>query len=143
MTLFEKFSDNVKNNPEKVIWADECGEYTGECIDILSARVYAYLHSKGLGTENVIMIKLPRGIAIPVCEYGIFKAGACCVIVADWASKEQFDAVRTSIFFVAYPIFSIFTARIFLKERYTLKQYICIGAITLAAIVFCAMDYIA
>lgn len=50
------------------------------------------------------------------------------------------DPVRTGIVFVASPIFTLVGARLFLKERYTLRQNLCICAIATAAIAFCLFD---
>ena len=54
----------------------------------------------------------------------------------------SFDAVRSEIMFLTYPVISIFGAKIILKEKYTWRQSIFIWIITLAAICFCAIDYI-
>lgn len=53
-----------------------------------------------------------------------------------------YDAVKFAMLYIAYPIVPLIGARIFLKERYTAKQYICIFGIAIASIVFCLMDYV-
>lgn len=53
-----------------------------------------------------------------------------------------YDAVKFAMLYIAYPIVPLIGARIFLKERYTAKQYFCIFGIAIASIVFCLMDYI-
>jgi len=50
-------------------------------------------------------------------------------------------AVQTGIFFLSAPIFPIFGARFWLKEKYTWIQWTCIWGITIATIVFCIADY--
>jgi len=56
--------------------------------------------------------------------------------------SASLDAVRTGIIFIVYPIVPIVGAKIFLKEKYTWKQNLCIWVITIASIVFCASDYV-
>lgn len=51
------------------------------------------------------------------------------------------DPIRTGIVFVAGPVFTLIGARVFLKERYTRPQNLCIWAIALAAIAFCIGDH--
>ena len=53
-----------------------------------------------------------------------------------------FDAVKFAMIYIIYPIVPIIGARIFLKERYSAKQYFCIFGIAIASIVFCLMDYV-
>ena len=53
-----------------------------------------------------------------------------------------YDAVKLAMLYIVYPIVPIIGARIFLKERYTVKQYFCIFGIAIASIVFCLMDYV-
>ena len=55
---------------------------------------------------------------------------------------SSYDAVKVAILYIAYPIVPLIGARIFLKERYTAKQYFCIFGIAIASIVFCLMDYV-
>ncbi len=50
------------------------------------------------------------------------------------------DAVRTGILFVIYPVVPIIGAKIFLKEKFTWRQNLCIWIITLSAIAFCVSD---
>lgn len=51
------------------------------------------------------------------------------------------DAVRTGILFLIFPILPIIGAKVYLKEKNTLRQNICIWVITLFAIAFCISDY--
>lgn len=55
---------------------------------------------------------------------------------------SAYDAVKLALLYIVYPIIPLVGARIFLKERYTAKQYICIIGIAIASIVFCIMDYV-
>ena len=55
---------------------------------------------------------------------------------------SSYDAVKVAMLYIAYPIVPLIGARIFLKERYSAKQYSCIFGIAIASIVFCLMDYV-
>lgn len=55
---------------------------------------------------------------------------------------SDYDAVNFAMSYIAYPIVPLAGARFFLKERYTVKQYIGIVGIVIASIAFCVMDYI-
>jgi len=55
----------------------------------------------------------------------------------------SFDAVRSEIMYLAYPAISIIGARLVLKEKYTLRQNVCIWLLVLSAVAFCVIDYIA
>jgi len=52
------------------------------------------------------------------------------------------DAVRSEIIYLTYPVIAIIGAKIFLKEKYTWKQNLCIWVITISAIAFCVIDYV-
>jgi len=52
------------------------------------------------------------------------------------------DAVRTGIVFIVAPVFTMVASRVVLKERYALRQNLCIWAVALAAIAFCIADQI-
>ena len=55
---------------------------------------------------------------------------------------SSYDAVKVAMLYIAYPIAPLIGAGVFLKERYTVKQYICIFGIAILSIVFCLMDYV-
>jgi len=59
-----------------------------------------------------------------------------------YLAASSHDAVRTGIVFVAAPVFTLLAARVFLKERYTMRQNLCIWTIVIAAIAFCIADQI-
>lgn len=68
--------------------------------------------------------------------YAFLAIGAAVLYVI----ASSFDAVRTGIIFVIYPILPILGAKIILKEKYKLLQNICIWVITIGAIAFCVID---
>lgn len=69
-----------------------------------------------------------------------FYAAASMASSVLYSTASSYDAVRTGILLLTYPIVPILGARILLKEKYTWRQYVCIWTITLAAIAFCAAD---
>jgi len=50
------------------------------------------------------------------------------------------DAVRTGVVFIVAPVFTMIAAHVVLKERYSLRQNLCIWAVAIAAIAFCVAD---
>jgi len=57
-----------------------------------------------------------------------------------YALAAEQDAVRTGVLFSVYPVLPIIGAGVFLKERYTRRQTLCIWLVTLSAAVFCVVD---
>ena len=53
-----------------------------------------------------------------------------------------YDAVKFAMLYLAYPVVPLIGARIFLRERYTTKQYLWIFGIAIASIIFCLVDYL-
>ena len=47
-------------------------------FDDMTARVYGYLKSHGIGKEDFVLINLPRGVLPIVAMFGVWKAGAAC-----------------------------------------------------------------
>lgn len=70
--------------------------------------------------------------------YAVFSALAILLFMI----SSSCDATRTGILFISYPIISILGAKLFLKEKYTVMQNICIWFIALASIAFCISDYV-
>lgn len=69
---------------------------------------------------------------------GVFSIGS----MLTYLIGSGYDAVKFAMLYIAYPIVPLIGARLFLKERYTVKQYFCIIGIAIASIVFCIMDYV-
>lgn len=89
MTFIEKFEENVRQYPDKVILQDAETQLTFRELDDLSGRVYAYLKEKGIGKEDFVMISLPRGVKCIVSMLGVWKAGAALVICDIWEAAER------------------------------------------------------
>jgi len=89
-----------------------------------------------------VMIKTKK-VFIPFVNCG--KQSGMYAVVAMLSSVFYFlscsyDAVRTGVLFIAYPIVPIVGAKILLKEKYTVRQNVIIWAITVSAILFCIAD---
>ena len=63
-------------------------------LRVLSGRVYAYLKAHGIGREDFVMIKLPRGVQPIIAMIGVWRAGAALVIVEETLAPERIDYIR-------------------------------------------------
>lgn len=93
MRFIEKFEENVRNYPDKVILQDSETSLTFHELDELSGRVYAYLKQKGIGKEDFVMICLPRGVKCYEAFLGVWKAGAAFVLYEDDIPEERADYI--------------------------------------------------
>lgn len=79
-----------------------------------------------------------RKSVLPLVLIGVFDIS--CLIT--YVIGSGYDAVKFAMLYIAYPIVPLIGAGVFLKERYTAKQYFCIFGIAIASIIFCLMDYV-
>ena len=96
LSFMEKFTENVKNNPNTAMFFDEIntkGISFGK-IDEVSARIYAYLSANGIGKEDFVLINLPRGVQPVVAIVGVWKTGAAFTIVEDNYAPERIEFIR-------------------------------------------------
>lgn len=93
MTFIEKFEENVRLYPDKVILQDSETQLTFRELDDLSGRVYAYLKQKGIGKEDFVMINMPRSVKCCVILIGAIKAGIPCVPVVESMPQERKDYI--------------------------------------------------
>lgn len=91
MRFIEKFEENVRLYPGKIILQDSEETLTFLELDELSGRVYAYLKEKGIGKEDFVMIYLPRSIKCHVAMLGVWKACAALVICDVWEAKDRVE----------------------------------------------------
>ena len=94
--LFRQFERLLNECPDHVILSEGSPEtnVTVKELDERSGKVYRYLKEKGFGKEDVINIFLPRGGAIPICLFGVWKAGAAAVIIEDTEPEARVDFIR-------------------------------------------------
>lgn len=94
MTFIEKFEENVRLYPDKVILQDSETRLTFRELDEQSGRVYAYLKQKGIGKEDFVMICLPHSIKCCVALIGAVKAAVACVPIAGNTPEERKEFIR-------------------------------------------------
>ena len=92
----ECWANVVRQEPDAVFLT---AEVTGESLtrrqaDDLSARVYAYLAGKGIGTEDFVLIRLPRDVRPFIVMLGVWKAGAAFTVVEDDYAPERIEAIE-------------------------------------------------
>lgn len=91
--FIDKFEENVRLYPDKVILRDQDTSLTFRELDDLSGRVYAYLKQQGIGREDFVMICLPRSVKIYIAMLGVWKAGAAIILFEDDIPKERAEYV--------------------------------------------------
>ncbi len=87
-TLFE---EQAKNHPDTtaLVAGNECLTY-GE----LNGRANRLAHSlieRGIRPESIVGLLLPRTIAVPVCEYGVWKAGGAFLPMSAEYPDDRID----------------------------------------------------
>lgn len=95
MTVLEAFESYVKTSPERCALIYEPDEHvTYARLWELSGRLYAWLKSKGIGAEDVVMYCLPRGIELYSCILGTLRAGAAFVLTETDNSPVRTEFIR-------------------------------------------------
>lgn len=96
MTIIEILRDHTENSPNAAVLFDEAHSkgLTYAQIDDMSAKVYSYLKSNGVGKEDFVLINLPRGIMPIVAMIGVWKAGAAWSLVEDTYAPERIKYIR-------------------------------------------------
>ena len=91
----QRWKTLAEENPSAIfLTEEESGESYTRCqVDELSARVYAYLLKKGIGTEDFVLIRMPRGALPFIAMLGVWKAGAAFTVVEDDYAPERIDAI--------------------------------------------------
>lgn len=94
MRFFEKFEENVRLYPDKVILRDSESTLTFRELDELSGRIYAYLKQKGIRKEDFVMINMPRSIKCCATLVGAIKAAVACVPIAENTPEARKEYIR-------------------------------------------------
>lgn len=89
MTFIDKFEENVRLYPDKVVLQDEHEALSLQTIYALSGSVYAYLKNHGIGKEQFVLIHLPYSVSAYVCLLGVWRVGAAAVLADTQTSKER------------------------------------------------------
>ena len=90
MKFIEEFLKKRNEKPELAALEDCRGTIlTNEQMDLMSGRVYRYLHEQGIGREDFVCILLPRGVWPFVAAMGTWKAGAAFVLLEEGYPAER------------------------------------------------------
>jgi non-ribosomal peptide synthetase component F len=96
MDFFESFFQNVRQHPQSVAVEDDGRFLTYADLDELSGKVYRYLTEKGVGREDVVLVRLPRCAEYYGCVLGIWKAGAVLLGMETDEPEEREKFIRKS-----------------------------------------------
>ncbi|MDO4954621.1 MAG: AMP-binding protein [Akkermansia sp.] len=93
--LLDRWRDMLADTPGFRILEDEETPrgYTVAEVDDLSARVLAWLKARGIGREDMVLIRLPHGALPSIAMLGVWKAGAACTAVDEDMPPERVDAI--------------------------------------------------
>ena len=76
-TLLKQFEANVDAFGDRPAVVDQDGSVTTFAeLDEASARVASWLAARGVGTETLVAIKMPRSMGYIACELACVKLGA-------------------------------------------------------------------
>lgn len=94
-TTLERLEEFVHRIPDNNAVIYEPGEkLTFSELWDLSGKIYAWLKSKGIGAEDVVMYCLPRGMMLYACMVGTMRAGAAFVLTETQTSPERIEYIR-------------------------------------------------
>lgn len=94
--IAEQLEKRLVAHPDQAFLFDEVtpkgitNAYTYE----ISGRIYAYLKGQGIGKEDFVLIKLPRGVQPVLAMFGVWRAGAVWVLVEDTYAPERIEYIR-------------------------------------------------
>ncbi|MDO4185620.1 MAG: amino acid adenylation domain-containing protein [Bacteroidales bacterium] len=74
-TVVSLFREQVKRSPDKMAVVFHDHRYTYREVDEITDRLAGYILSKGLKTEDVVSILIPRSEWMPLAALGVLKAG--------------------------------------------------------------------
>ncbi len=95
ISLLEQFYSFVKKIPEKAAIVDNGGERVTSYKELndMSGRVAAWLIHQGIGREDVVAIRVPRGVRFVAVRLAAMKAGAAWVGVEEMMGEERISYI--------------------------------------------------
>ncbi|MDO4865009.1 MAG: AMP-binding protein [Clostridia bacterium] len=92
----ERWQEVAEQAPDAPFLTEEVSDagYTRRQVDELSARVFGWLSDRGIGTEDFVLIRLPRDARPFIAMLGVWKAGAAFTVVEDSYAPERVEAIR-------------------------------------------------
>ena len=96
-TIIERLQRYTEMNPGAPILFDDAHTkgVTYAQLDDMSGRVYAWLKDNKIGTEDFVLIDLPRGVLPVIAMVGVWKAGAAWALVEDTYAPERIAYIRS------------------------------------------------
>ena len=94
-TILELFAEHVKKKPEQiaVIYKSET-KITNKKLWELSGKIYAWLKSKGISSEDLVMYCLPRGVELYACIIGTIRIGAAFVLTETDNNPKRTEFIK-------------------------------------------------
>ena len=74
-TIVSLFRRQVEQTPDNMAVVYHDIHYTYREVDAISERIAAFLHSQGLGKEDVVSVLIPRSEWMVIASLGVLKAG--------------------------------------------------------------------
>lgn len=94
--FLDAFTATTAAAPQSIMFVDDtyAKGITRARVNELSAKVYAYLKKKGIGKEDFVLIRLPRGSLIAIAMIGVWKAGAALTVVEANYAEERIAFIK-------------------------------------------------
>ena len=95
MQFLDVVYSNVNKNPDRVAVTSDFNEnpMTYNELWSTSGSIYNYLKTNGIGREDFILIKLPRGAETIATALGVLRAGAAFTIVEDIYPDDRINYI--------------------------------------------------
>ena len=94
-TIIERLAEYTEKSPNSAILFDEVYTkgITYAQLDEMSGKLYAWLKKAGIGKEDFVLIRLPRGVLPIIAMIGVWKAGAAWALVEDTYAPDRIDYI--------------------------------------------------
>ena len=91
LKFFERLRDKFLNHSERIAlgFTGDGSRISYGQLDTISGQVSGWLRNNGIGTEDRVLIRLPRGSMIPAVMIGVWRRGACCIICESTMAEER------------------------------------------------------
>ncbi|MFG2004666.1 amino acid adenylation domain-containing protein [Spirillospora sp. NPDC048911] len=95
LTVPELFARQVERAPDAVAVVSGDSQISYRVLDELSGRVAEALRRRGVGSETVVAVALPRSVDLVVALLGVVKAGGAYLLIDPTSSVERIRPVVT------------------------------------------------
>ena len=75
-TVVDLFREQAKKTPDNIAVDYKEKSFTYAQVDEISDRIAGFVHSKGIGKENVVSVLIPRCEYMVIASLGVLKSGA-------------------------------------------------------------------